>query len=608
MMQGNGARVIATVAICMGLIVVWPYIFGLNKKKKDKDERPAVSAVLDGGAGDGGETPAVVGEDDFAGADGGIIDGAVFADGAVAPAVVVAPTPKPVVLDKPVQPKLDAKDEKTVVIDTPLVRAEFTSFGGAIKSWQLKHSQYYEYVGGKKVQIDMVRHLGQAGRYAMTIATPEGTARLPEVPLYDCKVDGPYKVTCVHEPKGEGLAIERTYTMDPDTYVLDMAVKMRNATKRVIIETLEVRIAGFQDPEKKTRGGMFSRPQGDTAQESVCHFNGKRKYLTSKKLDKLGATGSPVLTGKVRFSGVTTKYFVALLVPHRDSSPEARQCLAYGMPGRKGAFASALRFAKSGELKPGEFQEVAVGAYFGPKILSQLESVRFEEGENPKLGSTVSLGWSLVSPISRLMLWILRSIHNFVPNWGLCIILLTLLVKLLTLPLMTKQMRSMKAMQKLKPEMDKIKAKYKGDKQKEQIATMELYKSHKINPLGGCLPTLIQAPIWIALYGALGGAAELFQAPFAGWLDNLTSPDPYYITPLLLGGLTFVQQKITPQPVDNQQAKIMMYMMPIMFTVFALFFPSGLSLYMLTNTILTGAHQYYMNRGDKTVTPSPKKA
>ena len=139
MMQGNGARVIATVAICMGLIVVWPYIFGLNKKKKDKDERPAVAAVLDGGAGDGGETPAVVGEDDFAGADGGIIDGAVFADGAVAPAVVVAPTPKPVVLDKPVQPKLDPKDEKTVVIDTPLVRAEFTSVGGAIKRWPPKH-------------------------------------------------------------------------------------------------------------------------------------------------------------------------------------------------------------------------------------------------------------------------------------------------------------------------------------------------------------------------------------------------------------------------------------------------------------------------------------
>jgi len=160
-------------------------------------------------------------------------------------------------------------------------------------------------------------------------------------------------------------------------------------------------------------------------------------------------------------------------------------------------------------------------------------------------------------------------------------------------------MRSMKAMANLRPQMDKIKEKYPDDKQRQQVETMSLYKAHKINPLAGCLPMVLQMPIWFALYRSLSVAAELHQVPFIpGWLDDLTSPDPYYIMPVMLLGAMFLQTKLQPNPVESMQQKIMLYGMPLMFGFFSLMFPSGLTLYILTNTIIRSSHQYYLNRKD----------
>ena len=180
-------------------------------------------------------------------------------------------------------------------------------------------------------------------------------------------------------------------------------------------------------------------------------------------------------------------------------------------------------------------------------------------------------------------------------NWGIAIILITLLIKLLTLHWNTKSMRSMKEMQKLKPLMDELKGKYGEDKQRYQQEVANLWKRHKINPARGCLPMLFQMPIYIAWYQALMAAVELYRAPLFGWIDDLTAPDPYYVMPILMGAAMFVQQRMSPTTADNTQAKMMMYMMPAMFTFFMLFLPSGLTLYILVNVLLSMLHQWYLN-------------
>ena len=161
-------------------------------------------------------------------------------------------------------------------------------------------------------------------------------------------------------------------------------------------------------------------------------------------------------------------------------------------------------------------------------------------------------------------------------------------------------MRSMRAMSVLKPEVEKIQKKYKEDRQRQQVEIMALYKAHKVSPLSGCLPMLLQMPIWFALYRTLMVAAELYQAPFVpGWIDDLTSPDPFYVLPIGLTAMMFVQARLSPSVADSTQQKIMMYGLPIMFGVFSFFFPAGLTLYIFTNTCLTAVHHVWMKRTEQ---------
>jgi YidC/Oxa1 family membrane protein insertase len=196
---------------------------------------------------------------------------------------------------------------------------------------------------------------------------------------------------------------------------------------------------------------------------------------------------------------------------------------------------------------------------------------------------------------SRILLYVMRWFHQVVPphNWGVAIILLTLLVKSLLFPLTAKSVRSMNEMRKLQPEIEKLKAKFGSDREKLNVATMQLYQQHKVNPLGGCLPMLLQLPIWFALYATLQTSVELYREPFL-WMHDLTRHDPFFILPLAMGVSSFAMQKISPQPADNAQAKMMLYFMPIFFTVLMLFVPGGLTLYIFVNNVLSIAQQQYM--------------
>jgi YidC/Oxa1 family membrane protein insertase len=243
-------------------------------------------------------------------------------------------------------------------------------------------------------------------------------------------------------------------------------------------------------------------------------------------------------------------------------------------------------------------------AFVGPKLLAQLDAVNFA-GADAKLGDAVNYGWW--EPIARPMLWVLMQIHRVVGNWGIAIIVITILLKLLLYYPNMRSMKSMKSMAALKPEMDRIKAKYGEDKNKQNQAVMELYKKHGINPLGGCLPMALQMPIYIAFYSMLSNAVQLYHASFVGPMNDMTAP--FWPLAVVTGALTFLQQKFAPQSPDNQQQKMMMYMMPVMFMFFTILLPSGLTLYILTNTVLSMVQQWWFNRSHPDLTrPAPKPA
>ncbi len=206
---------------------------------------------------------------------------------------------------------------------------------------------------------------------------------------------------------------------------------------------------------------------------------------------------------------------------------------------------------------------------------------------------TVDYGW--LTPIASPLFWILNAIYKVVGNWGWAIILLTLLIKLVFYPLSAASYKSMAKMKKLQPRLKTLKERYGDDRQKLNQAMMELYKKDKINPLGGCLPIVIQIPVFIALYWVLLESVELRQASWIMWLDDLSLPDPYYVLPILMGASMFGQQLLNPAPLDPIQKNIMMAL-PVVFTVFFLWFPAGLVLYWLVNNVLSIAQQWYITR------------
>ncbi|MGD9592019.1 MAG: membrane protein insertase YidC [Candidatus Berkiella sp.] len=239
------------------------------------------------------------------------------------------------------------------------------------------------------------------------------------------------------------------------------------------------------------------------------------------------------------------------------------------------------------EVAPQSTQTVKGEFYIGPEIADTLEKV------SPGLNLTIDYG--ILWPISQLIFWLLKSINNYIGNWGWSIILVTLVIKILFYKLSASSYRSMGRMRLLQPRIELLKERHKDDKQQFSLALMELYKKEKLNPLGGCLPILIQIPVFIALYYVLLESVELRHAPFMFWIKDLSSRDPYFVLPLIMGATMFLQQKLNPAPPDPIQAKVMMFM-PVIFTVLFISFPAGLVLYWTVNNILSIAQQWYITR------------
>jgi YidC/Oxa1 family membrane protein insertase len=225
--------------------------------------------------------------------------------------------------------------------------------------------------------------------------------------------------------------------------------------------------------------------------------------------------------------------------------------------------------------------------FLGPKLQDEMKQVA------PGLELTVDYG--MLTVLAQPLFWLLKTIHNFVGNWGWAIVLVTVIIKLAFYKLSETSYKSMANMRKMAPRLQSLKERYGDDRQKLNQAMMELYKKEKINPLGGCLPIVVQIPVFIALYWVLLESVELRQAPFMLWITDMSAPDPYYILPLLMGATMLIQQKLNPAPLDPIQAKVMM-VLPVVFTVFFAFFPSGLVLYWVVNNALSITQQWVITK------------
>jgi YidC/Oxa1 family membrane protein insertase len=274
-------------------------------------------------------------------------------------------------------------------------------------------------------------------------------------------------------------------------------------------------------------------------------------------------------------------YFVSAWIPPAENAEHFYSKALSGGRYVIGTYSPAVT------VPPGETGRLSKGLYVGPKLQSQLETVA------PGLDLTRDYGWLAV--IAQPMFWLLDQIHRVVNNWGWAIIIFTILLKLALYPLSATSYKSMAGMRKLAPRIQALKDRYGDDKQRMQQAMMEIYKKEKINPLGGCLPILVQIPFFIALYWVLLESVELRQAPWILWIQDLSVKDPYFVLPVLMGVSMFAQQKLNLQPPDPMQAKIMMSM-PFVFTIFFAFFPSGLVLYWFVNNLFSIGQQWYITR------------
>ena len=331
-----------------------------------------------------------------------------------------------------------------------------------------------------------------------------------------------------------------------------------------------------------TRDGKPAEEQGSSMMMGVTTFTGPAVYTDAEKYQKVEF--ADILKNKAKFAQKADNGWVAMVQHYFVSA---------WLPGASTAREFYMRKVGEDLYSAGVILPVAadgksaVSLYAGPQEQDNLEKIA------PGLDLVVDYGWLTV--IAAPLFWVLGAIHKLVGNWGWAIIGLTLLLKLMFFPLSAASYKSMAKMRVLTPKLVKLKEAYGDDKQRLNQEMMALYKKEKVNPLGGCLPVLVQIPVFIALYWVLLGTVEMRNAPWLGWITDLSVKDPFYVLPLIMGATMFIQTKLNPTPPDPIQAKVMLFM-PIMFTGMFLFFPAGLVLYWTVNNILSIAQQWQITR------------
>ena len=486
---------------------------------------------------------------------------------------------------------------RTISVSTPLYNIAISEYGAAVRQFELKN--YKE----TNKPASPLKHLISEELLSGTLTLDLERESVPQLKdaVYTADIgtdktvvsQGSKSIAFVFTTQ-RGLVIKKIFTFKADSYMIDCEIVFQNGSDMALNDSIVISTPGIYNEEVKKRSRFaFEGP--------IVLLNDEYTTIKPKDIEEQNT-----YSGKIGWSGFTERYFMTAVMP--KSSLEVSGDKVVNLDTKlKLSYTNDLvtndLIQTMDRLDPGKQANYPFVFYMGPKSLKVLGQY------DNSFKNAINFGFFNI--IAKPLLITMNTIYNFMPNYGIAIILLTVLIKLIFWPLGTKSYKSMNKMKKVQPLMTEIRAKYKNDKQKMNQEVMALYKTYKVNPASGCLPMLVQMPIFFALYRMLYQAIELRHAPFFGWIADLSAPDrlfefsfaipmmqaPYGLPmlTLVMGASFLLQQKMTPATGDPMQAKMMM-LMPIFMTVLFINFPAGLVLYMFVNNIISMGQQYYIQK------------
>ena len=501
------------------------------------------------------------------------------------PPVKIVPVDQAAEFEQPLKfeepTSLPSQEGKDIVVNTGVFTAIISETGGGVKSFKLNHFDETPDAGSEPKELINTESSTELPLYFSWGVDPSRA----QIPLFasdkeTLKVDtGENQTLTMTAQLSSGLQVTRRLVFDPDSYLINISIDIYNFSEVALQGSPYMSITSFPYGSSAMRY-LFSGP--------AALVDGKLEEIKPSDLEKESKT----LKGTITWAAFEGTYFMTGVIPEKNENITLKLS-AEGEKTRTLLIGAEDVIPAKGHL------QYNYQAYFGPKKMATLK----EAGHD--LERIVNFGW--FDKLAKPALYLLNFFYSYVGNYGIAIILVTVLIKILFWPIAQKGLKSMKNMQKIQPKMAKLKEKYKDDKTRLNEEMMGLYKTYKVNPLGGCLPMLLQIPVFFALYKVLLQAIELRHAPFMLWITDLSAPDrlmigidiPYLggipVLTLLMGGSMFLQQKMTPSPPDPTQAKIMMFL-PVIFTFMFLNFASGLVLYWLVNNLLSIGQQYLINK------------
>ncbi len=455
----------------------------------------------------------------------------------------------------------EQKDEKIIKVKTNLYEAEFSTIGATLRSMKL-----LEYPGKEDKPVELIPEGNNP--LSISLVGLEDKLDISKYPTI-CKKDsinltaGLRDSLVFYYTENDTAIIKKVFIFEPNSYLMDLHIESINKTPYSMKLEFD---SGLNLTEKDEKDEMAYTSFVSMLGEHFQRINLKK--VTEEKSS---------IEGTINWAGVTTKYFLFFILPENDIISKVSQ---WKIEKKRIGFSVTTK-----QLERADFS-----LYFGPINYYKLKDM------GNGLEMSVYFGWNWIAPISRVIFFIFRGINKVIPNYGVVIIIFSVMMMVVFFPLTFKSQASMRKMQKLQPQMEAIKKKYKDDSQKMNAEVMKLYRKNKVNPIGGCLPLLLQMPVFFALYAVLRSTIELRRAPFTLWIQDLSMRDPYFVLPILMGAAMFVQQKFT---VTDPRQKAMTYFMPI-FLVFIFFrLPSGIVLYWLIYNLLSILQQYLISRNEK---------
>lgn len=461
-----------------------------------------------------------------------------------------------------------APAEEIVTIDTDLYRAKISTRGAILTSWELKR---YQQTATDSAPVQLVRQGSKFTGPLAVFTTDAGLTKTFGEGLYTVSRDFSnldsthpigHIVFQLHD-EAKNLLIEKTLTFHVDSYLVDIAIKGTEASGDLTVGL-------------GTNFGIVEWGDGLIGQIGSAS-------LVDGKADKDAPDSELERKGTVQWLALQDKYFLSVLIPSQASSTLVKK------EGDK-LLSGSIRFPA-----PAAGSAVKLQLYAGPKEYDTLRAMQIGIEDTIDFGWFVFGSWGVVKAVAKPIFYVLRFINDYTHNFGVTIILLTMMLKVLFVPLQFKSYKSMKQMQVIQPKVLAIQEKFKDDRDRLNKELIKLYRDHKVNPVGGCLPMVLQMPVFVALFNILYMTIDLRQAPFIAWLTDLSVQDPYYVLPIIMGVTMVIQQKITPTTMDPTQAKIML-MLPAFMTFLFINFPAGLVLYWLTNNVLTISQQLITDR------------